>query len=45
MLKTGFTVNDTSILFIFKEKITGQTDSDCAKDVDTMMPLKYLTNY
>ena len=34
--------NSNSILFKFEEKITGQTGNDDTKDVETMVPLKYL---
>ena len=32
-------------MFKFKEKITDQTCSDGTKDVDIMVPLKYLSNF
>ena len=38
-----FPGNSTS--FRFKQKITGQTDNDNTKDVEIMVPLKYLNNF
>ena len=37
--------NNSCILFKFKEKITGQTDNSGTKDVEIMVPLKYLSNF
>ena len=37
--------NNNSILFKFKEKIKGQTGSKNTKDVEIMVPLKYLSNF
>ena len=37
--------NHNSISFKFKEKITGQTGNDGTKDVEIMVPLKYLSNF
>ena len=37
--------NNNSILFKFKEKITGQTGITGAIDVEIMVPLKYLSNF
>ena len=34
-----------SISFKFKQKITGQTVNNETKDVETMIPLKYLSNF
>ena len=34
-----------SISFKFKQKITGQTVNSETKDVETMIPLKYLSNF
>ena len=31
--------------FNFKEKITGETENDGAKDVEIIVPLKYLINF
>ena len=33
------------IMFLIKEKITGQTDNNGTKDVETIVPLKYLGNF
>ena len=33
---------NNSILFKFKEKITGKTENDGTKDMEKMIPLKYL---
>ena len=41
----GFPADDNnSISFKFKEKVTGQTGDNGTKDVETMVPLKYLSN-
>ena len=40
-----FTANETSGLFNFKEKITGQTGNDGTKDVEMMVLLKYQSNF
>ena len=32
-------------MFLIKEKITGQTDNNGTKDVETIVPLKYLGNF
>ena len=37
--------DDSSILFKFKEKITGKTGNNGTKDVKTMVPIKCLSNY
>ena len=37
--------SNNSISFKFKQKITGQTVSNETKDVETMIPLKYLSNF
>ena len=37
--------NKNSILFKFKEKITGETGNNDTKDVDIRVPLKYLCNF
>ena len=34
--------NNNSISFKFKEKITGQAENNDTKDVEIMVPLKYL---
>ena len=40
-----FTVNNaTTKLFNFKEKITGQKDSNGTVNVEIIVPLKYLSN-
>ena len=41
----AFDVNNTTDSFKFKAKITGQTGSDGTKDVEIMVPLKYLSNF
>ena len=33
------------ILFKFKERIRGQTDNNSIKDVEIMVPLKFLSNF
>ena len=38
-----FPGSNNSILFKLKEKITGQTGNDGIKDVEIMVPLKYLS--
>ena len=40
-----FTVGNTTDSFNFKAKITGQTGNDGTKDVEIMVPLKYLSNF
>ena len=35
----------TVLLFKFKQKITGKTVDGVAKDVEIMVPLKYLSNF
>ena len=40
-----FRFNNTTNSFNFKAKITGQTGDDGAKDVEIMVPLKYLSNF
>ena len=42
---TEFTVGNTTDSFNFKAKITGQTGNDGTKDVEIMVPLKYLSNF
>ena len=42
---TEFRVNNTTDSFHFKGKITGQTGDDGSKDVEIMVPLKYLSNF
>ena len=37
--------DDSSILFKFKEKLTGKTGNNGTKDVKTMVPIKCLSNY
>ena len=41
----NFAVNNLTDSFNFKVKITGQTDDDGTKDVEIMVPLKYLSNF
>ena len=40
-----FDVNNTTDSFKFKAKITGQTGNNGTKDVEIMVPLKYLSNF
>ena len=40
-----FAENNTTDLFKFKAKITGQTGNDGTKDVEIMVPLKYFSNF
>ena len=40
-----FTEGNTTDSFNFKAKITGQTGNDGTKDVEIMVPLKYLSNF
>ena len=40
-----FPANNNSILFNFKQKITGQIGNSDRKDVEIMVPLKYLSNF
>ena len=42
---TEFTLVNTTDSFKFKAKFTGQTDDDGTKDVEIMVPLKYLSNF
>ena len=42
---TEFRVNNTTDSFHFKGKFTGQTGDDGSKDVEIMVPLKYLSNF
>ena len=40
-----FSDNNTTDSFKFKAKITGKTGDDGTKDVEIMVPLKYLSNF
>ena len=42
---TRFTVGNTTDSFNFKVKFTGETEDDGTKDVEIMVPLKYLSNF
>ena len=42
---TEFTAGNTTDSFNFKAKITGQTGDDGTKDVEIIVPLKYLSNF
>ena len=42
---TEFTGGNTNDSFNFKAKITGRTGDDGTKDVEIMVPLKYLSNF
>ena len=41
----AFAVNSVTDSFNFKAKITGQTEDDGTKNVEIMVPLKYLSNF
>ena len=41
----NFTENNLTDLFNFKVKMTGQTGDDGTKNVEIMVPLKYLSNF
>ena len=41
----NFAENNLTDSFNFKIKMTGQTEDDGRKDVELMVPLKYLTNF
>ena len=41
----GFNVANVTDSFKFKKKITGQTDDNGTKDVEILVPLKYLNNF
>ena len=49
LTNTGTTANfsaaDNRALFKFKQKVTGKTADGDTKDVEIMVPLKYLSNY
>ena len=45
MMKFFFSEDNTTDSFKFKAKITGQTGNDGTKDVEIMVPLKYLSNF
>ena len=40
-----FGYNNNSVLFTFKQKITGEADVGGTKNVEIMVPLKYLRNF
>ena len=40
-----FSDDNNSALFPFKQKITGQIGNEGTKDVDIIIPLKYLSNF
>ena len=42
---TEFTAGNTTDSFNFKAKITGETGNDGTKDVEIIVPLKYLSNF
>ena len=42
---TDFTGGNTTDSFNFKAKITGQSEDNGTKDVEIMVPLKYLSNF
>ena len=42
---TEFTLGNTTDSFNFKVKITGRTGNEGTKDVEIMVPLKYLSNF
>ena len=39
-----FPANNNSIPFRFKQQITGETGNGCTKDMEIMVPLRYLSN-
>ena len=41
----NFTANNLTDSFNFKVKFTGQTDDNGTKDVEIMIPLKYISNF
>ena len=41
----NFTENNLTVSFNFKVKMTGQTGKDGTRNVETMVPLKYLSNF
>ena len=41
----NFTAGNLTDSFNFKVKLTGQTDDDGTKDLEIMVPLKYLSNF
>ena len=41
----AFDANNTTDSFKFKAKITGQTGNDGTKDIEIIVPLKYLCNF
>ena len=38
-------VDNNSVSFKLKEKTALQTSGDCTENVETLVPLKYLTNF
>ena len=42
---SDFADANNSASFKFKQKMTGQTGNDGTKDVEIMVPLKYLSNF
>ena len=46
MMNAECDANNASVdLFKFKERIRGQTDNNSIKDVEIMVPLKFLSNF
>ena len=43
--RNNFTLDNLTDSFNFKVKFTGQTGDDGTKDVEIMVPLKYLSNF
>ena len=41
----NFTNNNLTLSFNFKAKVTGQTGDDGTKNVEVMVPIKYLSNF
>ena len=41
----NFTANNLTDSFNFKVKVTGQTGDDGTKNVEIMVPIKYLSNF
>ena len=40
-----FSAADNSASFKLKQKMTGKTAANCRKDVEIIVPLKYLSNF
>ena len=40
-----FDAANTTDSFNFKEKLTGQADDNCTKNIERLIPIKYLSNF